>query len=338
MTCATLPLDGVTGGGGAAPLATELAETEVFAGVVIAAGLSVRLAGLAVRFDEETITGSAGALGDEGDPMDRARFELEERLALLRAMKTSEATLPLFDRHRRSLGSIRREEAFPQTHDEATLRWSRSSGVAAGTSFEDAACRARYELVERDRILRSWYGDLLPSRILDMDAVPDALHAFYRVETYAFPEDGSDVSVAAVFAFPRATGPLVFGFGARPTEAEAVGVAARELVQRLGFLWEEALPDRAPSPSPTADFHQDHYLFPDHHAALRRWLDGEHAPLGGSLRSTRSTEPTYLDLSPAGGPVVVKAVPCGHVPLAFGVGHPLLERAVPGGVAVHPIA
>jgi hypothetical protein len=49
-------------------------------------------------------------------------------------------------------------------------------------------------------------------------------------------------------------------------------------------------------------------------------------------------EPAYVDVSPADGPVVVKALPRGHAPLAFGVGHPCLSRTASLADTVHPIA
>jgi hypothetical protein len=325
--------------------ALGLGRPEIFDGTVLAAGLSIRLAGIAVRHGTETITGSAGSLLD--DPFPRAAAELVERLGLLAAIAKGERLIPFYDERRRKLGVLPGSSVFPVSPDETSYRWARSSGVAAGSTWTEAARRARFELIERDRVLRSWFGGGAPGLVFDPgELVPPVLHERYEVRAYSFAEGTSDTSVAAVFAFPRdqrhcrgASLPLVYGFGARDSLPAALGVAASELLQRLGFLFDEALPADPPSPSPTPDFHQEYYLFRGHHEKLRRWLAGGHATSRSLLDvADEAEEPAYVDVSPADGPVVVKALPRGHAPLAFGVGHPCLSRTASLADTVHPIA
>nr|WP_255494841.1 YcaO-like family protein [Luteibacter sp. Sphag1AF] len=58
-----------------------------------------------------------------------------------------------------------------------------SSGLATGSSYEDAALRAVYELIERDAFMRFWMSRTHPVRLLDVDIdepVRRALHAIER--------------------------------------------------------------------------------------------------------------------------------------------------------------
>jgi hypothetical protein len=175
--------------------------------------------------------------------------------------------------------------------------------------------------------------------------MPSALAEEYVFEACSFDATFCDGSHAAgVFGFPRRGGPLVYGFGARSTLDDAVAVASGECLQRLGFLFGEAIPDAVPAPSPTPDFHQEYYLFPAHHGTLRGWLRGEHERYRGCLNGSYAPppgEPLYADLTPPGleGRLcVARAIPNGHLPLAFGVGLPVLSQPAPAELAVHPIA
>src|SRR5690606_19625166 len=130
----------------------------------------------------------------------------------------------------------------------APSRPARSNGVALHRSWEEACLRARLELIERDRVLRSWYGELAPSPA----PVPTSLARFATDEWCACripePRDG-DVEVAAIIGFPREPGgSLARGFAARASLDEALEAAALEALQGLAFLWEEPLPEAAPEP------------------------------------------------------------------------------------------
>src|SRR5690349_17431217 len=127
------------------PEGSENVGEETFTGVVRVGGLAIRLAGIAVRLGEETVTGSAGSLHD--DPLPRARSELAERLTLLRAIRISGPKMAVRDRHRRRVGIVSRTRIFPIDPADVGYRSARSNGVAAGASWDVAARRARLELV-----------------------------------------------------------------------------------------------------------------------------------------------------------------------------------------------
>lgn len=327
------------------PLPPDLAPAEVFTETAVLHGVPIHLAGVAIDCDGECVVGSAASLHEV--PLFRAYMELVERLAVLAAIRSTEAPIALLDHDARRVGLEPREVIFPQSPDPARVRWARSNGVAAGADFRDAARRARWELVERDRVLRSWYGELDPVRVeLPEGCVPAQLREAYELSAYAFCRgdggDGDDVSVAGVFGFPRGGGPFTCGFGARGTQTEALLAAAAECLQRLAFLWGEELPTAPPAAAPTPGFHQEHYLYPGHHGRIRDWLGGEHARYRGLLvPRCAASRVRYVDLTPArlaGRLFVVKALPASHVPLAFGLGHPQLCGPVPVEIAVHPIA
>jgi hypothetical protein len=321
------------------PLPNGLGEPEVFAEVVQIHAVSIQVAGVATMVDGECITGSAGSLVEP--PLKRAYLELLERLAVLNAIARTDATVPVWDESGASRGAEPRSAVFPQPPVVSSWCWARSNGVAVGGTWDDAARRARLELIERDRVLRSWYGEDTPTRIaVGDDFIPGALRASYEFEAYEFGGGSGSVAVG-VFGFPRNDEPLVYGFGARANLLDATTSAASECLQRLAFLWGEALPDAPPAFAPTPAFHQEHYLYAGNREGLRRWLCGGHRSFCGILGAMpEPAEPSYVDLTPvalASRLRVVKAIAAGHVPLTFGRGHPLLQGEAPEELAVHPI-
>jgi hypothetical protein len=327
------------------PLAQRWGEPTVFVETTCVSGVRIHVAGLSARCDAgETAIGSAGDLLES--PLRRAYFELLERASTVTMFETKGTYLAT-----RSASGVGRERVgmgaiVPTTRDPDRWRYARSNGVAAGSSWHEACARAEWELVERDRILRSWYGELPPIRVeLPRATVPSALNTVYSFEAYLFGDSASsNVEVAGVFGFPRRPdAPLLYGFGARPSVQRAVAVAAGECVQRLGFLWGEAIPSQAPIPSPTPDFHQDFFLWPSAHDRLHRWLGGEHLECDlefvGS-EPARKAERRFVDMTPpelTSRLFVAKAVPDGEIPLVFGDGHPDLAGQSPDALRIHPI-
>jgi hypothetical protein len=175
--------------------------------------------------------------------------------------------------------------------------------------------------------------------------VPASLRDIYDIEAYEFGDPAEpNVSVAALFGFPRRERvPFVSGAGARANLEDALGVAARECMQTLGFLWGEDIPITEPECEPEPGYHQGFYLWPGGHAILRGWLAGEHGRFAGTLDRTESRRPQqlFVDLTPAevaGRLFVAKAIAHSHIPLTFGCGHPLARARLPRHLRVHPIA
>lgn len=323
------------------PLPEEIGPLETFFETVSVNGVDIHLAGIATELRGECATGSAAAL--DCAPVLRSYMELVERLSILAAFRKERTHFTLRDRSGKAGVSVASDIVFPLNPEPSSWRWARSSGVAVGSTWEVASARARLELVERDRVLRSWYGQSKPELVAIANGIiPPGLDALYSFEAYSFgPLD--DIAVAGLFGFSRAASvaPTLLGFAARHDLSSALEAAFRESLQPLGFLLGEDLPATVPEPSATPDFHQDYFLFPPHAELLHTWLRGEHSRHTGALIASLPSEPDYVDLTPAAlrsELFVAKAIPAGHVPLAFGPTHPLASGALPAELRVHPIA
>jgi hypothetical protein len=323
------------------PCGWEIVETLLDAAEV--PGLSVSLVGLLARTEDgREALGSAGAPG--APPCARAYFELFERIAVLEAMAERRAGY-LSRSAAGDTETLAFSDVFPEAPASAPFRYSRSNGVAAGATWLDACTRAFAELVERDRLLRAWYGEGEPLQLtLGEDEALRALEPWYEFRGYSFPgsvNPGSGLAVAGLFGFPKsADAPLVFGSAAAATLPSALSGARRECLQRWGFLWGERIPSEAPSFAPTADYHQELYLWPAMHEPLRRFLAGEHVGLG-VLRAGPELESggcQFVDLGLGAGPAVARALARAELPLTFGRGHPAVRTALPESLSVHPIA
>ncbi len=248
--------------------------------------------------------------------LERAYFELQERMAALDAVDVSVTT---------------------HEHYKASL----SNGLAAGLTRSGSRARAYYELLERDAVLRSWYGWSQPKPIPDAhEPLPSE---FYETKLVEFPLHARHhpSACAGYFGFPRNNdNPLVFGFGSGPELGSAIESARRECVQRLAFLWGEEIPEREPEFQCTAGFHQEWYLYPAHHGVLRDWLEGGN-PCTKKVEPTTevSAGPTFSDLTPPhlkGRMHITRATDTGLLPLLFGADP--ISSGLPAGLRIHPIA
>jgi hypothetical protein len=326
------------------PLPEGWSPLEIVEDTILVEGALLHRAGLAsVGPEGEEVTGS-GAEAD-ASPVRRSYFELLERVATLEALRRRQATYSLLTDAGMPAGHEMATTVFPESEDPARWRYARSNGVALHADWQTACTRARWELAERDRILRSWYGEIRPVRLAFPPSNALASIATYDWRAYAFPEPNAasfslGAEVAGVFGFPDRLGaPLVMGFGARGDAAGALDAAGTEATQLLAFLWGEASPETAPAMGPTPVHHIDRFQWRPNHRQLRDWLDGAHEAHARSSPHVRvGGETTFVDLTPTwltGGLRVAKAVCETATPLTFGDSP--FGRHLPAEVRGHPI-
>lgn len=328
------------------PLPDGWSELEVVEDVVLVDGVELHRAGIAsVGPTGEEVTGSAAETASSALP--RSYYELLERAATLEALGNKQASYEVRSIDGLASGTCSAEDLFPESDEPSRWRYARSNGVAVHCDWSTAASRAFWELAERDRLLRSWYGESAPLRLSwDVSATPLARSQSYEWRIYEFPETdksgfAKEISVAGVFGFPtQPDAPLVLGFGARPDLEAAVGAAVSEALQLLAFLWGESLPGAAPPGGPSPDHHLEHFQYPGHHASLRKWLDGAHLAFRRDRPAVvRPSRVSFVDLTPSwltGGYRVAKAFAPGATPLTFG--DPPFAVHLPAELRVHPIA
>lgn len=303
-------------------------------------GAAARIVGLHARHGDG-LEVTASAAGDGSDVLHRAYFELLERIAIVERAEAA-GPLPIRSCDGRLEGHVPKDEVFPPPA-RAGQRHALSNGVAAHVERAAAGRSAWLELIERDRVLRSWYFGVPRLRPLPVgDSCLETLpsHRSLACEVPAGADPARDVAVVALFLFPRIEGaPFACSFAAGNTPAEARLRAEREGLQRLGFLWGEPLPATPPSPSPSPEYHLDHYLHPGSQAAIERWIAGEAASPTRVAPEPRAERIRFADLTPAwleGRAVVVRCLSPARMPLVFGEGHPWLGDGAEA--PVHPVA
>ncbi len=320
------------------PLPSGVTSPEIFHDVVTIQGVSIQAAGLsAVHPSGRTLTGAAAELGRF--PLERAYFELFERSALIDASSSGKSFVAR-DLTQRAHGILSHAEVFP-ARVSGVQRYALSSGVAVQRDWASACGAAAAELVERDHVLRCWYGETRPEPLaMPWSLASGWLDDLYEFRSYRFPGATTALTVVGLFGFPRGSGvPLVFGFAARSSVTAATDAAFREALQQLAFGWGEPVEESPPEVSASPEFHLDFYNYAGHQPALRAWLEGAHFGMGPRLPKLRD-EYLFVDLTPDptdGKCRVVKALNATAVPLCFGVGHPWFE-GLPEPMLVHPIA
>jgi hypothetical protein len=306
------------------PLPEGWSNFQTVEDTIVADGLELFRAGMsAVAPTGEEITGSAAG---RSPCAERSYYELLERVSVISALEDE-----------------RRKGFFPDNPEPERWRHARSNGVALHSDWESACTRAWWELVERDRVLRSWYGERQPEHLAD-DADRLATPS-YDFRAYAFPPatltsiGADDVVVVGVFGFPRGDGlPFVVGYAGRPTLSDARRAAEAEALQMLAFLWGETLPDKEPAPGPHAMAHLDRLLWPSHRPAIEAWLSGAHLAFfqGHGKHATGNTR--FFDLTPSwlrGELFVAMASSDRAAPLAFGESP--FGAHLPAALRLHPI-
>jgi hypothetical protein len=327
------------------PLAPAWSRPTVVEDTYDADGVELRRAGVSSKSPAgEEIVGSAAERGQR--PLTRAYFELLERASTIEWLRSQPSRCDLLTRGGAHATTRPWADIVPESVDPLRWRYARSNGVALYTDWQNASERALWELCERDRVLRSWYGETVPERTpLAGEATSLQEARSYEWLAYSFP--GSDraefsrgVHVVGVFGIPTTgSAPFVSGYGARPSGDDALRAAVREATQLLAFLWGEPLPAAAPPPAPTPAFHLDAYQWGGRHALVRRWLEGHHAAYGALLpkRPKGEEKVLFVDLTPGWltGLRVAKAVCPAALPLIFG--EDPLAAHLPTELRTHPI-
>ncbi len=303
--------------------------TEEFADTADVCGLKIQLSGLVAERGEQTMMGSAAHPSEM--PLPRAYFELLERILLIDAIQGTEQ-LRVEDSDGATM-TLDRAQIFPASPEPERWQYSKSNGVALGQDWTDACHRAQRELIERDLVLRSWCGQLRPQSV-ELPAEHPELSQLYELESYVITQEPWHAGVFV--GWPKTPeAPLLIGFGAAQNGSAAARAAYQESLQRLGFLWGEEIPQVAPEFSPTPDYHQEYYLWPQQVARLRAWLRGEHLQYAAVLKSFDPASSTrYVELGRVGELVAVKAISSGRLPLSFGLSGP---QPLPEPLRVHPI-
>jgi hypothetical protein len=326
------------------PLPKGWSEPALVEDLVVADGVDLRRAGLASTGpNDEEVVGSAADVSTS--PLDRAYFELIERISTVEAIRLAPASFDLRTLDGSVAGCRAAADVFGESDEPARWRYARSNGVAVHADWRSASLRALWELCERDRVLRSWYGEVAPHRLpLAIDSTPLARARSYEWVACAFPETGGspfsrDVHVCGVFGLPKTEAPFVFGYGARESLEEARLAALREATQLLAFLWGEELPKSEPPFAPTPMYHLESFQRLERQASVRRWLEGAHTlHRSPAPAAARDSEIRFVDLTPPWlhGLRVSKAVCAAAVPLVFGQ-DPMCAH-LPAELRVHPIA
>jgi hypothetical protein len=307
---------------------------------VLAAGIRIHRSGVAAT--SPTGEEVCGAAADRTRAAtDRAWYELAERVCVVEASSAPRRRRKLYSAEGDVVGAI--NDAFPQS--PSPRRWipSRSNGVALHVDWPRACRRAYWELAERDRVLRSWMGEIVP-RPIEVP-MPSTSRRRYEWVAFSFPADGLSFSegleVVGVFAFPRKGRiPLAMGFAARPVLALALAAATTEALQQLAFLWGVRVGGPVDESLVNPDLHLDTYQTRAAHSRLRAWLDGEHRGYARARGRLRRPEPVrFVDLTGAwlGGKArVAKAICRDAVQLEFGRS-PRMQH-LPPDLRIHPIS
>jgi ribosomal protein S12 methylthiotransferase accessory factor YcaO len=262
------------------PLPEGWSEPERVEDTVDVDGLLIHRAGFASSSGRDQAVGSAADW--DSAPVMRARFELQERIALLEASRSAASSFAIRALDGGRVGQLPRKEVFPLSDEPTRWSYARSNGVALHADWKRACQGAVEELVERDRVLRAWLGETVPHPVtFDRASSPLSRTRSYAWSAYSFPPApdtlGPELEVIGLFGFPlKRDVPLAFGYGSRPTREDALGAATREAAQLLAFVWGEPIPERIPEPEPTPLAHLERFQCPEMHGILRRWLDGAH--------------------------------------------------------------
>src|SRR3989344_5154485 len=213
--------------------------------------LSLNTVGLVSQKGDGDMRVTAGAADADVLPIERAYFELLERIYLLEADEKF-STLPNYT------------EIFPKSTKPHEWVYARSNGVAAHKSFHLASQAACLELWERHAILDAWFSQSAPEQIAFNFPLLHLAGKHYLPLAFQFLPQNTNLGAVytiGAFAFPKQReNPLVYGFGSGFSLEKALQKAENECLQRLAFLWGEKLQENLPEFSPTPMYHQDYFM------------------------------------------------------------------------------
>lgn len=311
--------------------------------------------GVRVNLGQEPIL--AGAADIDTPPVLRAYMELQERISLQMGRWGEDEEVTLLNSEGKQAGNMQASDVFETTPDPERWQGVGSNGMACHSSFKQAATAGRKELIERERLLRSWYGEWNPELISEPPGeVPDFFSAAdgeYDFTLFSLDPplaSSREINVTGIFGFPREDSSWNFtlGFGAGFTRQEAFSKAAVEMLQSVMQIrddYDSSPEDKHRDPEDvevdtTTDYHTRYYHTKKGMERLRRWVtEGHPDVIQDRFDPLNEQELTYVDMTPndlQGNLWIVKALAPGGVPLYFGRGHPDIPE-MPDYMKVHPL-
>lgn len=301
-------------------------EPELFNEKLQISDLEFQLVGFSSSLDKKSskmVTGSsAGCRPFDSCLLEKAYFELVERMALID---------PFIEHHEDSL--------------KKEYQKSKSNGVAFHTDLSLAKENAKFEVIERDAILRYWYLNMAPAKVSilppEICLTSEKLKDFYDIELFSFKSPFSishSAVVTASFAFPKTPGlNFVYGFGCADSLEKSIKKSFSENLQTLAFLWGESFDPLEFSPTPS--YHQSQFVTKNGVNLIREWLNSPIAYSCDDL-SLLNTDFTFDDLTPEhlkGSAYIVKASNPNAIPLIFGKNYHLQQVDILNERWIHPI-
>ncbi|MEK6704515.1 MAG: YcaO-like family protein [Bdellovibrionota bacterium] len=319
------------------PLGLSWSNPEVHIEKVTVGDIEIHTVGVVSHAsDFGEVWGSAAGL--KASPVERAYFELLERIAIVEA-ESGQTDLGTINASGEAKDTVSYDKIFPESTAPSEWIFSRSNGVAIGRTISSAQLRSACELIERHRVLNMWYKKKAPKPYPDSCDINESkfydTYTFHKYDFGYVKVGDNPVFVVGVLGVPKNPAwPEVMGFGSYSSFEYALKKAFEECIQRIGFLWGEEYSDFDKiifSPSPL--YHQEVYLSGHGRRLLATWLSGN-----ASLNDSGDEfDITWADLTPErwrGKLHVLRAISGEAIPLIFGRWNPSsLDEMM-----IHPIA
>lgn len=324
------------------PLSKNWATPEVFTEEFTLENFSTEVVGLASENDSgQSVVGSS--MGSDGKVIDIAYYELIERISIMEVLNERPHKFNIVNSDLLQTAEyIDFDVAYP-ANEEIDYKFSLSNGTSFHTDKSLACENAKYELFERDLILRSWFGHYTPQEIVLADYnVVNPCPKSFEMKAYSIEYAEGPFEIYACFFcfYPQDNSrPIVYGSGASYNKLLALQKAQDEAFQRLPFLWDEEISQKSPAFSPTPDYHQEFYIRQSNKKLLASWLSGRHKGRS-TLHHKVSPEVYYIDITPSylkDKAYVIKALSSHTLPLIFGKNYSHIIGKVPRELEIHPV-